>query len=67
MASLSDLLAQAIDKYPVLAGRNIGFVDSTREGHPNYMLEAWPPGETGSPDYARPKALPLDQYGIRND
>jgi hypothetical protein len=38
----------------------------TRKDRPGTtnMLETWPAGEEGTPDYARPEDLPLDQTGI---
>lgn len=50
---MSDVFQQAMEKYPILQQHGIkGKVSpGAREGY----LEFWPPGESGPPDYPRPK------------
>jgi hypothetical protein len=58
----SRLLDIARQEYPYLQDKQIDFLYSPnkREGY----LEFYPPEETGSPDYPRPKELPMGRVGI---
>lgn len=61
----TDLLGLARQQYPsIFDNLNMGFVNTPGQGGGN-MLESWPAGEPGSPDYQRPSQLPLDQFGVQ--
>jgi hypothetical protein len=48
--------------YPYLADKDIAYKYSPSKGRG--FLEFYPPGETGSPEYPRPKELPVGKVGI---
>lgn len=58
----ADIFEQAKRQYPILDNPAINYKFTPRSDGP--MLEAWPPGETGTPDRPRPKDFPAQQYGI---
>jgi hypothetical protein len=59
-----DQINAALRKYPVLNK----YLDSFRFNYvprgPGSHLETFPPGESGTAQYPRPKAFPIDKYGI---
>lgn len=61
-AKQPDVFAQAKQQYPILNNPAINYKFTPRSDGP--MLEAWPPGETGTPDRPRPQDFPAQQYGI---
>jgi hypothetical protein len=55
---------QIVKTYPYLAGKPIDFIYTPVSGETR-MLETYPPGEPGSKESPRPKALPIGRYGIQ--
>lgn len=53
MEPTDNVFQQAVNQYPIIGKHGIKSKDShgARDGY----LEFWPPGETGSPEYPRPK------------
>lgn len=58
----SKLFERAQQEYPYLAGKDIAYKYSPQQGRG--FLEFYDPQETGSPEYPRPKELPLGKIGI---
>jgi hypothetical protein len=56
------LFEAAQKEYPYLAGKDIAYKYSPQQGRG--FLEFYDPQETGSPEYPRPKELPLGKVGI---
>ena len=56
------LFERAQQEYPYLAGKDIAYKYSPQQGRG--FLEFYDPQETGSPEYPRPKELPLGKVGI---
>ena len=56
------LLETAQKEYPYLSGKDIAYKYSPQQGRG--FLEFYDPQETGSPEYPRPKELPLGKVGI---
>jgi hypothetical protein len=56
------LLEQARKEYPILKDLDIGYKYSPGAG--KGFLEYYPPDEVGSPEYPRPKDLPMGKPGI---
>ncbi|MGY2995453.1 hypothetical protein [Mesorhizobium sp. URHB0026] len=62
----TDLMGLARQQYPrIFDNLNMGFVNSPTANSDGNMLESWPAGEPGAPDYPRPSQLPLDQFGVQ--
>ena len=55
-------LETAQKEYPYLSGKDIAYKYSPQQGRG--FLEFYDPQETGSPEYPRPKELPLGKVGI---
>ena len=55
------LFQQAQQQWPRALG-DVLYKETPRSG--DAFLEAWPPGEPGTPDRPRPKEFPLGKYGI---
>jgi hypothetical protein len=56
------LFETAQKEYPYLSGKDIAYKYSPQQGRG--FLEFYDPQETGSPEYPRPKELPLGKVGI---
>ncbi len=56
------LFERAQQEYPYLSGKDIAYKYSPNQGRG--FLEFYDPEETGSPEYPRPKELPLGKVGI---
>lgn len=56
------LFEKAQQEYPYLSGKDIAYKYSPNQGRG--FLEFYDPEETGSPEYPRPKELPLGKVGI---
>jgi len=56
------LFEKAQQEYPYLANKNIAYKYSPNKGRG--FLEFYDPEETGSPEFPRPKELPLGKIGI---
>jgi hypothetical protein len=56
------LFERAQQEYPYLSGKDIAYKYSPQQGRG--FLEFYDPQETGSPEYPRPKELPLGKVGI---
>ena len=56
------LFETAQKEYPYLSGKDIAYKYSPKQGRG--FLEFYGPEETGSPEYPRPKELPLGKVGI---
>lgn len=54
---------QAQKQYPYLADKNIDFVYTPGGGRG--MLEFYPPGESGDPQFPRPQQLRMDRPGVQ--
>lgn len=61
----TDLLGIIKQMYPMLRDANIGLVNSPNADSGGNMMESWPVGEPGAPDYQRPAELPIDQFGVQ--
>lgn len=55
-------LEEARRMFPVLRNMDLGYVENI--GRSDNFLEAWPPGEQGSPDFPRPPELDINKYGL---
>ena len=55
---------RAIQEYPYLADKNINFI-STPNPKESRKLEYYAPDEPGSPQYPRPKELPMGSVGLQ--
>lgn len=58
-----DIWAQAMQQYPAIRNLGINHVITIQPNHG--YLEYWPPGETGAPDFPRPKDLPANAPGLQ--
>ncbi len=58
----SKLFERAQQQYPYLADKDIAYKYSPQQGRG--FLEFYDPQETGSPEYPRPRELPLGKVGI---
>ena len=63
--NLTAMMKDVHKQYPFMAADRDKYVviKSDRPDNPG-LLEAWPPGEGGPPQYPRPAAFPLDKTGI---
>ena len=57
------IIAQAQKQWPILNRPDLHYKYSL-QSNPQDYLEAWPPGETGTPDRPRPSDFPASGYGI---
>ena len=55
---------RALQEYPYLADKNISFIN-TPNPKESRMLEFYAPDEPGSPDFPRPKELPMGTVGLQ--
>lgn len=55
---------RAIQEYPYLADKNISFIN-TPNPKEKRLLEFYAPDEPGSPDFPRPKELPMGTVGLQ--
>jgi hypothetical protein len=60
-AAPPSLFEQAQQQWPRALG-GVLYKETPRQG--DAILEAWPPGEPGTEDRARPQDFPIDKYGI---
>jgi hypothetical protein len=55
---------RALQEYPYLANKNISFIN-TPNPKESRLLELYAPDEPGSPEYPRPKELPMGTVGLQ--
>jgi hypothetical protein len=58
------IVADAQKQWPILNRPDIHYRYNLQAKNTPGGLEAWPPGETGTPDRPRPSDFPSDAYGI---
>jgi hypothetical protein len=52
-------------QYPALSDVQFGLVNTPSANSDGNMLESWPQGEPGAPDYPRPAGLPINEFGVQ--